>query len=76
MAVQNQNKYWTPGAALCYFLRSINYTMKKLLAYALLGMVSFALVGTSVQAKEISKPGTSLLKKHKKHHKKHKKHKT
>jgi hypothetical protein len=49
-------------------------TMKKLFAFALLGMVSWALVGTPVQAKEISKPGISLTKhKHKKHHKKHKK---
>jgi len=47
--------------------------MKKLLALALLGMVSWALVGTPVQASEISKPGMSLAKKHKKHHKKHKK---
>jgi hypothetical protein len=47
--------------------------MKKLIAFALLGMVSFALVGTPVQAKDISKPGTTLTKKHKKHHKKHKK---
>jgi hypothetical protein len=48
--------------------------MKKLFTLALLGMVSWALVGTPVQAKESSKPGTSLTKKHKKHHK-HKKHK-
>jgi len=45
--------------------------MKKLFAFVLLGMVSWALVGTPVQASEISKPGTSLTKKHhKKHHKK------
>jgi hypothetical protein len=49
--------------------------MKKLLAYTLLGMVSWVLVGAPVQAGEISKPGTSLTNKHKKHHKKHKKHK-
>jgi hypothetical protein len=49
--------------------------MKKLFAFALLGMVSWALVGTPVQAKEISKPGISLAKhkRGKKHHKKHKK---
>jgi len=49
--------------------------MKKLFALALLGMVSWALIGTPVQAGEISKPGMSLVK-HKKTHKKHKKHKT
>jgi hypothetical protein len=47
--------------------------MKKLFAFVLLGMVSWALVGTPVQASEIAKPGTTLTK-HKKHHKKHKKH--
>ena len=50
-------------------------TMKKLFAVALLGMVSWALVGTPVQASEVSKPGMTLVK-HKKKHKKHKKHKT
>jgi Na+/glutamate symporter len=49
--------------------------MKKLFALALLGMVSWALAGTPVQASEVSKPGTTLVK-HKKKHKKHKKHKT
>jgi Na+/glutamate symporter len=49
--------------------------MKKLFALALLGMVSWALIGTPVQAREISKPGMTLIK-HKKTHKKHKKHKT
>jgi hypothetical protein len=49
--------------------------MKKLFAVALLGMVSWALVGTPVQASEISKPGMTLAK-HKKSHKKHKHHKT
>ena len=48
--------------------------MKKLIAFALLGMVSWVLVGTPVQASEISKPGWTLAK-HKKHHKKHKHHK-
>ncbi|MGD0814154.1 MAG: hypothetical protein ABSA83_11160 [Verrucomicrobiota bacterium] len=47
--------------------------MKKLFALALLGMVSWALVAAPVQAGEISKPGTSLVK-HKKYHKKHKRH--
>jgi hypothetical protein len=50
-------------------------SMKKLFALALLGMVSWALIGTPVQAGEISKPGMTLVK-HKKTHKKHKKHKT
>jgi len=50
-------------------------TMKKLFAFALLGMVSWALIGSPVQAGESSKPGMSLVK-HKKLHKKHKKHKT
>lgn len=50
--------------------------MKKLFTLALLGMVSWALVGTPVQAKETSEPGMSLTKKHKKHHKKHKKKKS
>jgi hypothetical protein len=47
--------------------------MKKLFAFVLLGMVSWALAGTPVQAGETSKPGISLIK-HKKKHKKHKKH--
>jgi len=47
--------------------------MKKLLTLALLGMVSWALVGTPVLASENSKPGMILTKNHKKHHKKHKK---
>jgi hypothetical protein len=49
--------------------------MKKLLAFALIGMVSWALAGSPVQASEVSKPGISLVKHKKKHHK-HKKHKT
>jgi hypothetical protein len=49
--------------------------MKKLFAVALLGMVSWALIGSPVQAGEISKPGMSLVK-HKKFHKKHRRHKT
>ena len=48
--------------------------MKKLFALALLGMVSWALAGTPVQASEISKPGMTLAKHVKKHHKKHKHH--
>ena len=61
-----------PGVMVC---GSNNNTMKKLFAFALLGMVSFVLAGAPVQASEISKPGTTLTKKHKKHHKKHHKHK-
>ncbi|HZM03254.1 MAG TPA: hypothetical protein VFC44_09535 [Candidatus Saccharimonadales bacterium] len=48
--------------------------MKKLFAFALLGMVSFALAGTPVQAAPSAKPGLSLVK-HKHKHKKHHKHK-
>jgi hypothetical protein len=49
--------------------------MKKLFAFVLLGMVSWALVGTPVQAAQLSQqPSWSLAKKHHKHHK-HKKHK-
>jgi hypothetical protein len=48
--------------------------MKKLLAFALLGMVAWALAGAPVQAAEISHPGWTLAK-HKKHHHHHKHHK-
>ena len=47
--------------------------MKKLFAWALLGMVSWALIGIPVQAGQVSKPGITLAK-HGKAHKKHKKH--
>jgi hypothetical protein len=47
--------------------------MKRLFAFALLGMVSWALIGTPAQAGEVSKPGISLVK-HKKKHTKHRKH--
>jgi hypothetical protein len=49
--------------------------MKKLFAVALLGMVSWALIGAPLQAAQVSKPGATLAKHHKAH-KKHKKHKT
>jgi hypothetical protein len=51
-----------------------DWQMKKLFAVALLGVVSFVLVGSPVQACENSKPGTVLVK-HKKKHRKHKEHK-
>jgi hypothetical protein len=47
--------------------------MKKLLALALLGMVSCALIGSSAQAATLSTSG-GLLKHKKHHHHKHHKH--
>jgi hypothetical protein len=50
--------------------------MKKLFAFVFIGIVSWALVGATAQASEISfQPATTLAKKHHKHHKHHKKHK-
>ena len=43
--------------------------MKKLLAIALLGMVSWSLAVVPAQASEVSKPGTLFAKNHRKHHK-------
>jgi hypothetical protein len=49
--------------------------MKKLFAFALLGMVSWVLVSTPAQGAIISSQASQSIAKHHKHHKKHKKHK-
>lgn len=77
-----KKKGWTGGGGCGIFtasriLRNLLTViiMKKLFAFVFIGIVSWALVGATAQASEISfQPATTLAKKHHKHHK-HKKHK-